>query len=39
MKVLGVLTSAVLATLAALGAVVVVKSWPDIRRYLKMRMM
>jgi hypothetical protein len=39
MKVLGALTSAVVTTLAVLGAVVVVKSLPDIRRYIKMRLM
>ena len=37
MKVLGVITSAVVTSLAVLGAVVVARSLPDIRRYLKMR--
>jgi hypothetical protein len=38
-KVLGFITSAVVTSLAVLGAVVVVRSMPDIRRYLKMRSM
>jgi hypothetical protein len=38
-KVLGVITSALVTSLAVLGAVVVVKSLPDVRRYLKMRSM
>ena len=39
MKVLGAITSAVVTSLAVIGAVVVVKSLPDIRRYLKIRTM
>ena len=39
MKVLGFITSAVVMSLAVAGAVVVAKSLPDIRRYLKMRTM
>lgn len=39
MKALGVITSAVVTSLAVLGAVVVVRSLPDIRRYLKIRTM
>jgi hypothetical protein len=38
-KVLGVITSALISSLAVLGAVVVVMSLPDVRRYLKMRSM
>ena len=39
MKVLGVITSALVTSLAVLGAVVVVRSLPDIRRYIKIRSM
>ena len=39
MKVLGVITSALVTSLAVLGAVVVVRSLPDIRRYVKIRSM
>ena len=39
MKFIGSLTSALVAALAVIGGVVVVKSLPDIRRYLEMRRM
>ena len=39
MKVLGIITTALSAAIAAVAAVVVVRSMPDIRRYLKMRSM
>ena len=39
MKVIGTLTSALVAGLALIGGIVVVKSLPDIRRYLEMRRM
>jgi hypothetical protein len=38
-KVLGFVTSALVTSLAVLGAVVVVQALPDLRRYLKMRSM
>ena len=39
MKILGVLTTAVTTAAAVFAAVVVVRSMPDIRRYLKIRSM
>ena len=39
MKLIGVITTAVTAALAVLAAVTLVRSMPDIRRYLKMRSM
>ena len=39
MKVLGIITTTLSAAIAAVAAVVVVRSMPDIRRYLKMRSM
>ena len=39
MKTLGVITTAVTTAVAVLAAVVVVRSMPDIRRYLKIRTM
>lgn len=39
MKILGIITTTLSAAIAAVAAVVVVKSMPDIRRYLKMRSM
>ena len=39
MKVLGNLTSAVLAGFAIIGVIVTIRSLPDIRRYLEMRRM
>ena len=39
MKILGMLTTAVTSAVAVLAAVVVVRSLPDIRRYLKIRSM
>lgn len=39
MKVLGFMTSAALAALAVVGAVVTVQSLPDIKRYLRIRSM
>jgi hypothetical protein len=38
-KIIGALASALTMALAVLGAVVLVKSLPDIRRYLKIRSM
>jgi hypothetical protein len=38
-KILGIITTTLSAAIAAVAAVVVVKSMPDIRRYLKMRSM
>jgi hypothetical protein len=38
-KALGVITTAVTTAVAVFAAVVVVRSMPDIRRYLKMRSM
>jgi hypothetical protein len=38
-KVLGIITTTLSAAIAAVAAVVVVRSMPDIRRYLKMRSM
>jgi hypothetical protein len=38
-KILGMLTTAVTSAVAVLAAVVVVRSLPDIRRYLKIRSM
>ena len=39
MKIVGILTTALSAAIAAVAAVVVVRSMPDIRRYFKMRSM
>ena len=39
MRVIGVLTTAVVAVGAAFGVALVVRSLPDIRRYLKIRSM
>jgi hypothetical protein len=39
MKIIGIITTTLSAAIAAVAAVVVVKSMPDIRRYLKMRSM
>ncbi|GID30409.1 DUF6893 family small protein [Paractinoplanes brasiliensis] len=39
MKTLGVITTAVSMAVAVIGAVVLVRSIPDIRRYLKIRTM
>ena len=39
MKILGIITTTLSAAIAAVAAVVVVRSMPDIRRYLKMRSM
>jgi len=38
-KILGILTTAVLTVAAVCAAVVVIESIPDIRRYLKIRSM
>jgi hypothetical protein len=38
-KIVGILTTTLSAAIAAIAAVVVVRSMPDIRRYLKMRSM
>jgi ABC-type spermidine/putrescine transport system permease subunit II len=38
-KAIGVITSVVVTSIAVLAAVVVVRSLPDVRRYLKMRSM
>jgi hypothetical protein len=38
-KIVGVLTTAVTTAVAVFAAVVVVRSMPDIRRYLKIRTM
>jgi hypothetical protein len=38
-KILGIITTTLSAAIAAVAAVVVVKSMPDIRRYVKMRSM
>ena len=39
MKALGVITTALTAAVAVFAAAVVVRSMPDIRRYLKIRSM
>jgi hypothetical protein len=39
MKALGVITAVISAAVAVLAAVTVVRSSPDVRRYLKMRSM
>jgi hypothetical protein len=39
MKTLGIITTCVLAALGAAAAVLVVRSVPDVQRYLKMRSM
>ena len=39
MKTLGVITTALTTAVAVFAAVVVVRSMPDIRRYLKIRSM
>ena len=39
MKTLGVVTTAVSTAVAVIAAVVLVRSMPDIRRYLKIRTM
>ena len=39
MKTLGVITTAVSTAVAVIAAVVLVRSMPDIRRYLKIRTM
>jgi hypothetical protein len=38
-KVLGVITTTLTSAVAVLAAVIVLRSLPDIRRYLKMRSM
>jgi hypothetical protein len=38
-RILGIITTTLSAAIAAVAAVVVVRSMPDIRRYLKMRSM
>ncbi|MDX6201191.1 MAG: hypothetical protein QOF82_2307 [Frankiales bacterium] len=39
MRTIGIITTCVLAVLAAAGAVLAVRSAPDLQRYLKMRSM